>query len=120
MNKQISFEGIGGDVATFWAASGVKPDEVVKLSADSTVAPCAAGERFCGVAVNAREGVSAVQFGGFVRLKCSDATVTPGFVTLTADGSGGVKKASTASDSTDKGQEYLVVAAESGSLTVRL
>ena len=120
MNKNISFEGIGGDIATFWAASGVKPAEVVKLSADSTVAPCAAGDRFCGVAVNARGDVSAVQFGGFAQLKCSDAAVTPGFVKLTADGNGGVKKASTASGSTDQGQEYLVVAAESGTVTVRL
>ena len=90
MTNQISFEGIGGDIATFHAETGVQPGQVVKLTADSTVAPCAAGERFCGVAVNARDGLSAVQFGGFVRLACADESVTPGFVKLTADGSGGV------------------------------
>lgn len=113
MTNQISFEGIGGDIATFHAETGVQPGQVVKLTADSTVAPCAAGERFCGVAVNARDGLSAVQFGGFVRLACADESVTPSFVKLTADGSGGVKKATS-------GDEYLVVSTGDGALTVRL
>ena len=96
MKNKISFEGIGGQLATFYAGEGVLPGQVVKLSADATVAPCGAGERFFAVAVNVREAAAAVQVGGFLRLPCSDSTVTVGYMNLTADGSGGVKKASTA------------------------
>ncbi|MCQ4808310.1 hypothetical protein NE626_16250, partial [Intestinimonas massiliensis] len=36
--------------ATFIAQSGVEDGMAVKLAGDSTVGPCPAGERFCGVA----------------------------------------------------------------------
>ena len=112
MSNKISFEGIGGEIATFWAEAGVQSGQVVKLTADSTVAPCAVGDRFCGVAVSVREDVAGVRMGGFVQLGCADGGVTPGYVKLCADGNGGVKKATS-------GEEYLVVADDGdGHITV--
>jgi len=107
MNEKVSFEGIGEVAATFYAEDGVKAGEVVKLSADSTVSACADGDRFCGVALGAREGCAGVQIGGLAQVKCDDAAVAPGYVLLCADGAGGVKKA-------DSGVEHLVVSVESG------
>ena len=99
MRNEVSFEGIGGDIATFYAEPGVQPGYVVKLSANATVAPCEAGDRFCAVAL------------------CTDEAVRPGYVALTADGAGGVKKAPTAPE----GVEYLVVSRDgAGAVTVRL
>ena len=43
MNK-VSFEEIGQVAATFYAAAGVSTGDVAKLSADSTVSACAAGD----------------------------------------------------------------------------
>lgn len=115
MNSKVSFEGIGQSVATFFAGEGVKAGTVVKLSGAATVAPCAAGERFCGVAnTDAKDGCAGVQVKGFAVVACADETVTAGYATLTADGDGGVKKAGTA----DQGGEYLVVAVDGGSATI--
>ena len=118
MNKKISFEGIGELVATFYAGEGVKMGQTVKVSGDSTVAPCAAGEKFCGVAVTEpRGGCVGVQVGGMAQVKCADGGVTVGYVNLTADGNGGVKAAS----GSDKGCEYLVVADDgAGTITIKM
>ena len=122
MSKKVSFEGIGEVAATFYADGAVKAGQTVACSGDSTVKLCAAGSRFCGVAIgNDRGGCVGVQTGGFAQVKCADSTVTVGYVTLTGDGSGGVKKVSTATGSTDKGQEYLVVADDgAGIITIKL
>lgn len=115
MTNKVSFEGVGPTAATFVAADGVKAGAVVKLSGDAKVAPCAAGERFCGVATTGAEGGCAgVQVSGFAVVACADETVTAGYVSLTADGSGGVKKAADA----DAGAEHLVVSVSGGSATI--
>ncbi len=116
MVGKVSFEGIGAVTATFYAGEGVEAGQVVKLSADATVAGCAAGERFCGVAGAVREGCAPVQVAGLAQVKCEDKTVAAGYVSLTADGKGGVKKAGTG----DKGQEYLVVAVDGGGITIKM
>ena len=64
--SKISFEGIGAVVATFAAADGVKGGQVVKVSANGTVGPCSAGDKFCGVALEPRAGAAGVQVAGFV------------------------------------------------------
>lgn len=122
MSKKVSFEGIGEMAATFFTEGEVKGGQVVKISGDSKVKACAAGERFCGVALaDAREGFAAVQTHGFAQVRCADESVTVGYVELTADGTGGVKKVSTAAGSTDKGQEYLVVADDgAGTITIKM
>ena len=118
MNKKISFEGIGELVATFYAGEGVKMGETVKVSGDSAVAPCDAGEKFCGVAATEpRGGCVGVQVSGMAQVKCADGSVTVGYVNLTADGNGGVKAAA----SGDKGGEYLVVADDgAGTITIKM
>ena len=105
MKDRVSFEGIGEVMATFYAGEGVKG-----------VAPCAAGERFCGLAVSGSDGYAGVQVAGFAQMKCGDGAVAAGYVTLTADGSGGVKKVAGG----DQGQEYLVVSVGDGCATVRM
>ena len=118
MSKKIGFEGIGEMVATFYAGEGVKLGQTVKVSGDSTVAPCTAGEKFCGVAATQpREGCVGVQVSGMAQVKCADDTVTVGYVNLTADGNGGVKAAT----GSDKGSEYLVVADDgAGIITIKM
>ena len=118
MEKKISFEGIGEMAATFYADEGVKMGQTVKVSGDSTVGPCAAGEKFCGVAVTQpRGGCVGVQVSGMAQVKCADGSVTVGYVNLTADGNGGVK----AAGSGDKGSEYLVVADDgAGIITIKM
>ncbi|MEG2119998.1 MAG: hypothetical protein RRY53_06540, partial [Pseudoflavonifractor sp.] len=89
MNK-ISFEGIGEVVATFGAKTGLKDEEPVKVTANGEAGPCAAGDRFCGVALAVEKGLAAVQVGGFVTMVTSGVVGT-GWVKLAADGAGGVK-----------------------------
>ena len=113
MSRQVSYEEIGAVTATFIAQSGVEDGMAVKLAGDSTVCPCTAGERFCGVALAPVGGFAAVQVGGFARVKYSGTGVAPGWVSLTADGSGGVKQAG----SGDGARDYLVVSADTTAKT---
>lgn len=114
MSSKVSFEGIGEVVATFACGEGVAAGQVVKVTADGTVGPCAAGEKFCGVALSAEGGFGTVQLGGLVKATVSGGGVQAGWVKLSADGSGGVKKDDTA------GVEYLVVRLENDGAVVRL
>ena len=90
--SKISFEDIGSVVATFLADSGVKGGQVVKLTGNGRVGPCSAGDAFCGVALEPRAGMAAVQVKGFVPVKTAD-TLTVGWAALAGDGDGGVKTA---------------------------
>ena len=113
--SKVSFEGIGEMVATFYAGEGVNAGEVVKINDDSTVGACAEGDRFCGVAVNVKDGYAGVQVKGFAKVKCADSNVTVGYAQLGADGDGGVKKV------VSGGDEYLVVADDGdGNVTIAL
>lgn len=114
---KVSFEDIGQVLVTCQAGDGVAVGGVVKMSGNGTVAPCAAGERFCGVALSlAKDGCAAVQVKGFVTVPCTDTKVVPGWAALTADGDKGVKTAG----SGDKGAEVLVVSVENGCAVVCL
>ena len=118
--SKISFEGIGAAVATFAVSGEVKGGQVVKVSASGTVAPCATGDKFCGVALEPRAGSAAVQVKGFVTVPCT-GTLTPGWAVLCADGSGGVKAAAAGSDgAAPLGVEVLVVSADAGSAVLCL
>lgn len=117
MSKKVSFEEIGEMTVTFLAQGSIAGGQVVKLSSDSTVKSCAAGEKFCGVAVaKDKAGCVAVQMDGFAQVACADNTVTAGYVSLTANGTGGVKKAGT----NDAGKEYLVVAVGDGTAVIKM
>lgn len=88
--SKISFEDIGAVVATCAVEEGVAGGQVVKLTGNCTVAPCAAGEAFCGMAMEPRNGLAGVQFKGFMTVTCT-GEIAVGWTTLCADGSGGVK-----------------------------
>ena len=89
---KVSFEDIGAVVATFAADEGVKGGLVVKLTGNGTVGPCGAGDAFCGVALEPRQGGAAVQVKGFAGVKAS-GELSVGWAALAADGAGGVKPA---------------------------
>ena len=86
----LSYEGIGQWAATF-ACGDVQEGQVVKISAGDTVAPCSAGDGFCGVVLSkARDGgACSVALGGMVTVPCTSAPAV-GWAKLSADGSGGV------------------------------
>ena len=90
--SKFSFEDIGAVVATFACAEDVSGGKVVKLTGNGTVGLCAAKDKFCGVAMEPRKGGAAVQVKGFVTVSCT-GSLTPGWVNLEADGSGGVQAA---------------------------
>ena len=90
--SKISFEDIGAVVATCQAEAAVQGGQVVKLIGNGTVAPCSEGDAFCGVAMEPRNGLTGVQFKGFVTVSCTGA-LNVGWATLAADGAGGVKRA---------------------------
>ena len=90
--SKISFDGVGAVVATFLAEEGVKGGQVVKITGNGTVGPCAAGDSFCGVALEPRGGMAAVQVRGFAAVPGSTGLAV-GQAALAADGQGGVKLA---------------------------
>ena len=110
--SKVSFEGIGAVVATFLAEDGVTGGQVVKVSANGKVAPCTAGDSFCGVAMGPRKGAAAVQVKGFAKVPATGGLAL-GWTEVAADGAGGVKAAS-------GGKAVLVVAAEEGIAVVCL
>lgn len=104
--KKISFDGVGAVVATFEAADGVAGGQVVKLTGNGAVGPCSAGDVFAGVALEPRNGMAAVQVGGFCAVTGTGLTV--GRAVLAADGKGGLTPAATDAP----GVQVLVVSVE--------
>lgn len=102
--SKISFGDIGNVAATFYAQEDVKDGQLVKITGNGTVGPCAQGDSFCGVAGQVRKGAVAVQVGGFMQVNVT-GEVALGRVVLAADGKGGVKAA-------EEGVSALVVQVE--------
>ena len=99
---KVSFEDIGGVVATFAVQEGMSEAcQVVKITGNGQVGPCGAGEAFCGMALAGTNQFAAVQVGGFAEVKAT-GEIGLGWVKLSADGNGGIKKDTA-------GREYLVV-----------
>ncbi len=74
---KVSMEGFEEKVVTFEAEDAVTAGELVLLTGNGRVGPCAnAGDVPAGVALSVREGFAAVQTGGYMKLPCaSDMTV---------------------------------------------
>ena len=104
----VSFEEIGHLSATF-GCDKCTAGQVCKVSENGRVAPCADGERFCGVLESVRTGHAGVQLHGFAEVSYTGAAPAVGYTGLQADGHGGVKAAGTVS--------YLVVSVDTGSKT---
>ena len=103
----VSFNGIGEKLVTF-VSDGAEKGQVVKVSAEGTVAPCADGEAFDGVAMLADDGYAGVLLRGFADVTYGEGGGAPavGHNKLSADGNGGVKV------DDGKGKDYLTVAVD--------
>lgn len=108
---KVSFEGVGEQVLSFMKASGVEKGSLVKLSANATVAKCAAGDNFAGVCIKADDSFADVKTAGYVELGYTGTAPAVGYAKLTADGDGNVKTA-------DTGREYLVINVDSAAAVV--
>ena len=106
----VSFEESGRLSVTF-AQAGCQAAQVCKVSGNGKVAPCAEGEKLCGIVEHVRGGHAAVQVAGFAEVKYT-GTISLGYVNLCADGQGGVKAGS--------GREYLVVSVDENAGTAMI
>ena len=88
----VSFAGVGQVCATF-LGGGLTEGHVVKLTGSGTVGSCEADDAFCGAAVCCKDDACTVQVGGFLSVGYSGTAPDLGWVTLAADGLGGVKTA---------------------------
>ncbi len=100
---KVAFNGLGEQVATFTAPSTVKKGMLVFINMSGNVNACAADAAFCGVALSSRDGIAAVQLGGYVRMPYTGNAPAVGYCALAAAGSTEVKRV------TEGGREYLVL-----------
>ena len=97
---KVSFEGIGQWCATFLGEA--QEGSVVKVDGAGKIAPCEAGDAFCGAVVSAKGDACTVQMGGFATLGYGGEAPALGYTALAADGQGGVQ-------SGESGEKYWVV-----------
>jgi hypothetical protein len=108
---KVGFEGIGQELVTFLAEDGLKSGVVCAVTDNGTVGDCAAGKRFCGVALHVDNGVATVQLKGFVTANYTGGSAPAvGFTALMADGDGGVNVGGSAT--------YLVTQVDTSANTV--
>ena len=113
---KLSYEGIGQWAATF-ACDDLAEGELVKVSANGTVAACAAGDDLCGMVLYVGRGgdACAVALGGMVTagytVPAEGAAPALGWSGLSADGEGGVQADA-------DGSTYLVVDVDTTAKTV--
>ncbi len=79
----VDFKGYGENVATFIAADTVKEGDLVKVSDNFKVAPCAANDEIAGVCVGVSGGYAAVQLSGYVEIE-SSKKITLGYSSIAA------------------------------------
>ena len=108
--------GSASGAATF-ACDDLAEGELVKVSANGTVAACAAGDDFCGMVLSVGRGgdACAVALGGMVTagytVPAEGAAPALGWSGLSADGEGGVQADA-------DGSTYLVVDVDTTAKTV--
>lgn len=96
---EVSFQGYGEQIVTFEATEDVKKGNLVKMSANGQVAPCAAGDLFCGVAVGVREGLASVQLAGYITVGNADISAV-GYQKMAAASATQIKAVASASGGT--------------------
>lgn len=98
----VNFNGLEENVVTFEADSTVtQAGMLVKMKASGTVEACSAGDSFCGVAVNVRDGYAGVLVKGYVSCP-ANAEISVGYQKLACS------DVSTVSQN-ESGREYLVI-----------
>lgn len=105
----ISYEQIGHVGVTF-PAEGCAAGQVCKMGTAGKVAPCTAGDKFCGVVETVHGSQAGVQLHGFAKVSYTGTAPDMGYTNLSGDGSGGVK-VDTA------GKSYLVVQVDTAAMT---
>ena len=109
----ISYKGFNDKQLTFKASGTITENTPVKLSANDTVSACSSGDDFAGIASQVRNGLAAVQMSGAATLPYSGTTApTVGYISLVADGDGGVKVPASG------GKEVLAVSVDTTAETV--
>ena len=98
----ISINGYGENNATFITEGLVCPFHTVKMAGNLTVAPCAAGDEFIGMAINTNNECTCVQLDGYAEFSYSGTAPATGYCRLSADGNGGIC-------ADENGREHLVV-----------
>ena len=91
-NHNIGFDGFEERVLTFCDDETCVKNAPVVMTEGETVGLGGAGDAFIGVCLACRDGVAAVQMGGFVCLPYTGDAPDLGRTTLCADGEGGVKR----------------------------
>lgn len=104
---KVSFNGYGENVATFECAEGVSKGKLVKISDNGKVSACSSGDKFCGVAIDIRNGFASVQLSGYTTVKIN-GSVSCGYQNLVAH----------ASDTVKVQNEMLTAASDGGAVTV--
>lgn len=82
----VSVNGFNEKILTFVKASDVeiKKGDLVKLTDNYTVSPCASGDEFAGVCVNVNGNVVGVQVSGFAKLPYTSGQFTVGYMNIAA------------------------------------
>lgn len=109
----ISMQGIGAAHLSAKAGAAVTAGYPCHFTGNDTVANSASGGEFCGVIEGVRSGLVTVQYHGFVTLPYSGTAPAVGYGILAADGTGGVKTATS-------GRSYLIVHVDTAAKTLGL
>ena len=109
----VSLKGYNQNGVTLIAADSLKKGDLVKISANSTAAPCALGNIPCGICINTDGKYACVQLGGYAKVKYSGTAPALGNAVVAADGNGGVKTATT-------GMSVLVVSVNTADTTAEI
>lgn len=109
----VSLKGYNQNGVTLIAASGLKKGDLVKISANSTAAPCASGNIPCGICINTDGKYACIQLGGYAKVKYSGTAPALGNAVVAADGNGGVKTAT-------NGMSVLVVSVNTADTTAEI
>lgn len=107
----VSFGGFGENVLTLECSSVIEAGTPVTISSGGKAVPCEEEDKVAGVCIGSDGSYAAVQLTGVVTLPYSGDAPSPGFVTLLADGEGGV-----AADG--DGREHLALEVDTTSETV--
>lgn len=97
----VDFKGYGENVATFLAESTVKEGDLVKVSGNCKVSPCATGDAITGVCVGVRDGYAAVQLSGYVEVPAT-AQIAVGYKGICANNN-------TTAKTDTNARQYLVI-----------
>lgn len=91
---RVGFKGFKEQVLTFLAASEIAAGSPVTVADTGLISNSAADDEFAGVATQGGEKFAPVMISGYTKLSYTSGTPKCGWQYITADGSGGVKIAS--------------------------